>query len=346
MIQQAMSHQQQIDVSVIIPTFNRLWCLPRAIESCRGTRCATEVIIVDDGSTDGTWEWITGQSGIIALRQPNQGQTWAINRGFSAARGRYIRFLDSDDYLVPGIIDRQFEAAQSCDADVVCSRVDDYYQDSGLIKENPEVRDWDDFMAIQLGGYGSHFLGMMFRRELVEMVPRRPDFANREDRIFLLEIALLKPRIVCVPGCAGYWVHHDSQMQGNYRGMKAVVTNWQSLGIYRRILSELERQGDLTPRRKKAACKVLWPLAHWIGYSHLEEASEVADWVFNLDPEFRAPEKGLLGLLYRNVGFRKTELLLRIRRNFLAPFRAVARRNSCSLLLNNARSRAVEGQTE
>jgi hypothetical protein len=136
--------------------------------------------------------------------------------------------------------------------------------------------------------------------------------------MFLLEVGLLNPRVAFVSGCAGHWVQHDAQMQGNYKGMKAVATNWQQLNIYRKILAELERRGELTLRRKKAAAKCLWPLAHWIGYKHLEEACEVADWVFKLDPEFRVPESGALGMLYRNIGFRKTELILRFRRAFLS----------------------------
>jgi len=101
--------------------------------------------------------------------------------------------------------------------------------------------------------------------------------------------------------------------------------------LYRRILARLESKGELTPRRKKAACKVLWPLAHWIAYSHPDEASEVAEWVFQLDPEFRVLESGALGMLYRNIGFRKAELLLRLRRNFLALFRAKTTPNSLKL---------------
>jgi len=104
-----------MDVSVIIPTYNRLWCLAKAIDSCRNTKCQTEIIVVDDGSTDGTWDWLQKQEGLIAIRQENQGQTYAINNGFSVAKGKYIRFLDSDDYLCEGIIDKQYQKAIETD---------------------------------------------------------------------------------------------------------------------------------------------------------------------------------------------------------------------------------------
>ena len=310
-----------INVSIIIPTYNRLWCLPKAIESCRNTKCRTEIIVVDDGSTDGTWEWLTSQEDIIAIRQPNRGQTWAINQGTKIAKGQYIRFLDSDDILCDGIIDKQFQAAIEHNAEVVYSRVDLMEYGSGKILECPELSAWDDFLAIQLGeSYGSHFLGMLFHRELVEKVPRRPDFAYREDRMFLLEVGLLNPRLAHVQCCAGYWVKHKDQMQGNYRGMKSVVTNWQHLNIYRRILSNLEDRKELTQRRKKAACKVLWSLAHWIAYTHLDEACEVAEWIYQLDRGFQPLEKGLLGYLYKNLGFKRTEQILKFRRIIVSAF--------------------------
>lgn len=308
-----------IGVSVIIPTFNRLWSLPRAIDSCRGVKkCQSEIIVIDDGSTDGTWEWLQAQPDIKAFRQPNQGQTWAINNGFMRASGRYIRFLDSDDFLRPGFIDLQFEEAERSEADLVYSRVDLFLESSGEIREFQDPPLWDDFTAVQLGeGYGSHFLGMLFKRELIERIPRRPDFASREDRMFLLEVALSNPRIALVPGCAGCWVQHDSQMQGNYSGMRSVVSNWQHLAIYRRILDELERRGELTIRRKRAAIGVLWPLAHRIAHTHLSDANDVVRWIYKLDPHFQPPESALLGQLYRRLGFRVTERLLGIRRLIL-----------------------------
>ncbi|HVW96641.1 MAG TPA: glycosyltransferase family 2 protein [Mucilaginibacter sp.] len=307
------------DVSVIIPTYNRLWCLPKAVDSCRNTRCKTEIIVVDDGSDDGTWEWLQQQPDIISIKQENQGQTYAVNKGFAVSTGSYIRFLDSDDYLSEGIIDRQFEKAVATGAELICSRVDFYDRDTRKTTVNPDIDHWTDFMEIQLGsGYGSHFLGMLFKRNLTEQIPpRRPDFSFRDDRMFLLEVALLNPKMAIVEGNAGYWVQHGKQMQGNYSGLKSQAVNWQHLQIYKIILAKLNLQGRLTSAYKKAACTTLWPLAHWIAIYDIHTANNVVKWINQLDPDFEIPQKGVLGFLYKKIGFKGTEKLLRLRRALL-----------------------------
>jgi glycosyltransferase involved in cell wall biosynthesis len=307
--------ENKIDVSIIIPTYNRLWCLPRAIDSCRNSACNTEIIVIDDGSTDGTWEWLKTQTDIISIRQKNQGQTYAINSGLTYAMGKYVRFLDSDDFLVEKIIDEQFINAETQQADLVYSRVDTYHLQSEKITQSPEIEPWNDFLEVQLGnGYGSHFLGMLFKTEWAKKVPRRPDFAFREDRMFLLEYGLLEPKISFVKGCAGYWVKHPNQMQANYLGWKSQVTNWQNYNIYKRILGDLEETGKLTNARKNAACTVLWPLAHWIAKDYLTDAAQLVKWINELNPDFEIPDKGMVGTMYRILGFNTTEKLLRLRR--------------------------------
>lgn len=310
------------DVAVIIPAYNRLWCLPRAIDSCRNTACKTEIIVVDDGSTDGTWDWLSSQSDIIAIRQENQGQTYAINNGVSRATGKYIRFLDSDDFLCPGAIDKQYKKAEETSADLVYSKIDNYDHETGKITEGPNIEPWNDFLEVQLSNrYGSHFLGMLFKTEWVKKLNRRPEFALREDRMFLLEYGLLNPKIALADGCAGYWVQHKTQMQANYQGMKSQITNWQHLHLYKRILGQLEATNQLTTPRKKAACTVLWPLAHWVAVDFLPEAVSITNWIFELDPEFKIPQKGALGYMYKNFGFERTERLLKVRRAVMNVFR-------------------------
>jgi glycosyltransferase involved in cell wall biosynthesis len=101
-------------VSVIIPVFNgRNFVIP-CIESVIRQdypRCAIEIILVDDGSTDGTAE-IAKQfgSGIRYIFQPNGGTSSARNRGIGLSRGEYVAFLDYDDLWLPQKLSFQVRA--------------------------------------------------------------------------------------------------------------------------------------------------------------------------------------------------------------------------------------------
>lgn len=91
---------QSFTVSVIIPVFNRKYCVVDAIESVFAqTHPAFEVIVVDDGSQDGTYEELRSryERNIKLIRQDNAGVSAARNRGIAEATGDWIAFLDSDD---------------------------------------------------------------------------------------------------------------------------------------------------------------------------------------------------------------------------------------------------------
>jgi len=92
----------EMSISVIIPTHNRLAFLQEAIASVqKQTLLPLELIIVDDGSTDGTWEWLQGVPAVKIFHQTQQGPGPARNHGVRQARGGYIAFLDSDDLWQP-----------------------------------------------------------------------------------------------------------------------------------------------------------------------------------------------------------------------------------------------------
>lgn len=88
-----------MQVSVIIPTFNRVASVGQAIDSVLGqTVPAGEIIVVDDGSTDGTAEVLQRYGlRIKVIRQANGGVSAARNAGLAAARCQWVAFLDSDD---------------------------------------------------------------------------------------------------------------------------------------------------------------------------------------------------------------------------------------------------------
>lgn len=100
-------------ISVIIPSYNRRDWLMACLDSVAAQRRAPdEVIVVDDGSTDGTPEAVTAREGVTLIEQTNAGPGAARNRGAAAATGDYLAFLDSDDLWFPwslGVMARLIE---------------------------------------------------------------------------------------------------------------------------------------------------------------------------------------------------------------------------------------------
>ncbi len=89
-------------VSVVIPCFNQARFLTESLASVTTQdHSCREVIVVDDGSTDGTGAVASRFEGVRCLRQENQGTAAGRNRGFRESRGAYVVFLDADDRLLP-----------------------------------------------------------------------------------------------------------------------------------------------------------------------------------------------------------------------------------------------------
>jgi glycosyltransferase involved in cell wall biosynthesis len=94
-------------VTAVIPTFNRAAFLGRAIESVLGqTLPPSQVVVVDDGSTDDTAAVCSRYLGIEYVRQGNAGASAARNHGARRAQHRWMAFLDSDDYWTPSHLER------------------------------------------------------------------------------------------------------------------------------------------------------------------------------------------------------------------------------------------------
>lgn len=150
-------------ISVILPTYNRLEHLPASIESVLGqTYQNIELIIVDDGSSDGTDRYVASLKDnrirFIALAE-NGGVSRARNAGIEAARGEYIAFQDSDDQWLPEKLDRQYaHAKENAEAKAFfCS----------LVRVNPKTAFAEIRPAVSLLGREAEIKELILQHSLI-----------------------------------------------------------------------------------------------------------------------------------------------------------------------------------
>ena len=111
-------------ISIIIPVYNVKDFLDKCVESvCSQTYANLEIILVDDGSTDGSGElcdkWAAFDDRIIVIHKENGGVSDARNAGLDIAKGEYIGFVDSDDFIEPGMYEHLFKTLNHAGNDLV-----------------------------------------------------------------------------------------------------------------------------------------------------------------------------------------------------------------------------------
>lgn len=119
-----MSVQPENTISIIVPVFNSTRTLERCASSIlRQTYAGLELILVDDGSSDGSSvlcdQIAKSDSRVTVLHLKNGGVSRARNTGIRVASGAYIQFVDSDDYIAPQMCETMLQALRGNNADLV-----------------------------------------------------------------------------------------------------------------------------------------------------------------------------------------------------------------------------------
>lgn len=115
---------KKFDLQIIIPAFNSEKYIQECVESIINQKCdyMWQMIVVDDGSTDRTLEILKRylvDERIVVISQKNQGAAAARNKGIENVSSKYLMFVDSDDILEPGAIQKLMQCAYRNDVDVV-----------------------------------------------------------------------------------------------------------------------------------------------------------------------------------------------------------------------------------
>jgi len=118
------SIREEYDVQIIIPAYNEERHIAQCVDSIIRNECTYKVltVIVNDGSTDNTpniLQQYSSMPDIEIIHQENRGFSRARNRGLDNVRARYVMFVDSDDTLPKGSIQKLLDKAYKCQADIV-----------------------------------------------------------------------------------------------------------------------------------------------------------------------------------------------------------------------------------
>lgn len=141
--------QYLYDVSIVIPVYNMEKYLDRCMKSVLAqTLSSIEIILVDDGSKDNSPalcdEYATKYPGkVFVVHKENGGLTSAWKAGSKVARGKYIGYVDSDDYINPDMFEKMYQRITQENADIACCGLHHLYEEG-----NHE--EWDDQMEFPM----------------------------------------------------------------------------------------------------------------------------------------------------------------------------------------------------
>ena len=224
-------------VSVVIPVYNGQRYLPDCIESVLGSTLEdVEIIVVDDGSDDESASIARGYPGVIVISQENRGCGGARNAGLRAATGKYVYFLDVDDYISPYLLERIYREASKKDLDGLLFNMQPVYESEELKRIFASWYD-DPYRYID---YGTVFSGKALFTHLVR---------TNEYRVYV-QRALWRRQMLLAHDC---WFPERIIHEDECFTMKAMLSSeriacFEEDGVYRRY-----RSGSITVSSSRAA---------------------------------------------------------------------------------------------
>lgn len=198
-------------LSIIIPAYNAEAYLPQCLDSILAQEHqGCEVIVVDDGSTDGTAALLERYPDVKVIHQENRGMSTARNRGLDEARGEYILFVDSDDLLTDGALETL--VAELSGEDIIAFNAKKLHDATGEQTYHPTIREpettdgWTYFCRHRLEATDIHFVCIWqraYRRQfLIDNNLRFADGILRaEDDLFTTQAMLAAKKLRTITPC-------------------------------------------------------------------------------------------------------------------------------------------------
>lgn len=294
-------------VSVIVPVYNVQKYLNQCVDSLLAQDMTDyEIILVDDGSTDGSGSicdsYQKANDNVVSIHQKNQGVSVARNTGIESAKGKWITFVDSDDWAEPDLLKKAVGKAESFDADILFfSYITDYEDGTGhesrfLDLDTGDISAHKDYIEakavtqfygktrIKSGVAAGATWGKVIRKEIIDKYELRfpVGVVRAQDTVFWLNAVEHADRIFLTDDYLYHYRLNDSSIT---RGKKYIRNSEE---VFYRLFTEYYKFIETYHKENTAVQDAVyirtiqamrWVLEHEIfnknaGYSFLKKINE------------------------------------------------------------------------
>lgn len=235
-------------VSVVIPIYNIEKYLPKCLDSvCAQDGCVKEIILVNDGSTDGSLnicnEYAQKDGRIKIIDKQNGGTSAAVIDGVNAATCDYVGFVDADDYIEPNMFGELYDAIVNYNADIAICDYDDTDESgnrfgrrdfgigtAGLYVKTDGKFDIPIFPKLSDGRYVSGMRwNKLYKRELLtsNIAFKKTDIRVGEDMALVLPVIMAANSIVYVDKCLYHYLQRSSSAVHTY--IRKNLEDWKKI---------------------------------------------------------------------------------------------------------------------
>lgn len=237
-----------MDLSIIIPMYNGRLFIKESVNSLRSINCSKEILIVDDGSTDGSYEYccweFAGYEDVTIIRKENGGIASARNCGLGMANADYLMFVDQDDHVNSETIEKAVDTCREARLDGAIWSCD-YYQDGQAARCDLVTRDCVidrnvirsrliKALLFRTGcdetTYVGHIWAGIYKREIVENsnICFRHFIDYEDDQLFVLDF-LMEVEAICLIKDTGYYWHVSrTSYSHSYRQLSNLIQRYEA----------------------------------------------------------------------------------------------------------------------
>lgn len=304
-------------VSVVIPCRNAERWVAEAVRSCLEQDVDVEVVVVDDGSTDGSRDALAEfRDRVTILEGAGSGAPAARNLGVARSDAPYVQFLDADDILLPGKLRPQLDVLETGAADVVYSdwrygfQGPDGMDLGGVVRSGHQP----DVVEALLDDWWFPTMSALHRRSAVDSVGGwDPAVRVGQDHDFHLSLAISGAVLRYVPGAETVYRRHDEASISRRDPVAWLLARAGLLAKAERALSAKEA---LVGDRRAALARSYLRLAWWLVPHDRSEAEQLHRRAVGLAPEVVDGLPAVQRSMLRTVGFGPTARLFVARKRF------------------------------